>query len=133
MICLIYIKKDSKNVPINSVNTFSSISTGIAITLVDVDLTIGPARARATSALIPIDEILAVALVLARIRFAFVDLSLAEITGESLLAVAYKFILAVNALASVTGRRLTVVDIRLAIRAWKGMANKSIILILCIY
>lgn len=58
--------RDIQSLPIDSVHAFCTISTGVAVALVDIDFAVESGRSWATAALISVDEILTVATILAR-------------------------------------------------------------------
>lgn len=87
---------------------------------VDVHLAIGAARTGRTAAAIAADLVDAMAAVLAGVRFAFVDLRLATMTGVAGMALARVRVVAVDAVSAIARRRLTVVDVRLAGEAYSG-------------
>lgn len=109
----------SSNLPVDAVDASGSVSTGVAVTLVDVDLAVGAGRSRTADALVTIDAILASTPELARIALALVDLRLAQFPSETRETVAREAILSVDASSGMAGIGSAVVDIRFARRPCK--------------
>jgi hypothetical protein len=81
---------------VDSINARSSVAARITVALVDVDFTVCSRSSRQATASVASNEILTMAIVLARIRFTFIDLGLAEVSGVSSIALACEGVVSVN-------------------------------------
>lgn len=102
---------------VDSVDALRSVPTGIGHAFVYVYLAVGARRASSTATLVPVDQILARAAVLAGRRSALVQLVLAQQPRVAGMAGARERVLAVDALAVLARVRQAVVDVVLAVEA----------------
>lgn len=92
------------DLPVNSVDTSGVISTRIAVAFIHVDFTVWSRCTRFTDALITINQILANPSELAGITFAFIDLSMAQMTSVARMAHANERVFAIDTFAVLTWR-----------------------------
>jgi hypothetical protein len=101
--------------PVYTVHTLGTVTTRIAVALIDVDLAVGPRRAGLAATLVAVDQVLTEPSKLARVALALIDLCLTKVTGEPWVAVARERVLTVNTLSPVTRRALAVIDVCLTV------------------
>jgi hypothetical protein len=95
--------------PVYTIYTFCTVATWIAVTLIDVDLTVRARGAWLAAALVAINEVLTVSSKLARVALTLVDLCLAQVPSETWVAVACEWVLPIDTLATMTWGALTVI------------------------
>ena len=103
--------------PVDAIHTLSTISTRVAVALIDVDLTVLATSARLASTLIPIDQIFAVTPILTRVALALVYLGLTQVPCEARVTVAREGVLSINTLPSMTWGALAVINVGLAVHS----------------
>lgn len=108
-------------IAIDAIDASGAVSARIAEAFVDVVFTIAARCSRLTTALIPSNQIFAMATELARIRFALIDLRLAQKTIVAWLALACERVDTIDAVAVMTRGTLTVVDVDFAVKAGESL------------
>lgn len=112
---------------VDSVDALGPVPARVRHALVDVHLAVGAGRAGPATALVPVDQVLARAAVLARGGRALVQLVLAQQPRVARVARARERVLAVDALAVLARVGQAVVDVVLAVEA--GEAGRALALV----
>lgn len=86
---------------IDAIDANCIMTTWIAVALVNINLTIWTRRSGRTSAAVAADLVLAVAAVLTRVRFAFINLGLTAMASVAWTALARKRVVAIDADATI--------------------------------
>jgi hypothetical protein len=113
------------HLPVYAIYTLRAIATWIAVTLIDVDLTVWACGAWLAAALIAIDQVLTVPSKLAGVALTLIDLCLAEVPSETRVTVASEWILPINTLPTVTRRALAVIYVCFTISTWQTQESIS--------